>query len=400
MGIVVRRIISKTALAALSTYAADDVMIIVATGDVFRFDAASSATHTGVDVIKPDDLLARKSGRWLRVKFKAEDLDGTDGMPTHAGAHENGGADEIDVTGLSGVLADPQPPIIGAGADEAVAGNDARLTDDRDPNAHKASHENGGGDEISVSGLSGVLADAQVADTIAETSGPTELAVGDVADGHLLKRVGATVVGLDPATIGGSGGLVTTLVPPPAIASWTALNSANGVDFDGGIYLAAAANGDVNNPAVKGYERALPGATFNVTIGLMAVHFVEPWLGYGIYLRDHVGGGIVAIGISIPAANRPASVDVAKYTNPTTFSANYGIGGQIALGVPKFLRFTIDGGNRVAQISADGQNWLTIQTIADNDFVVPTRWGWFVNAQHGTLPVAASLVHCVEESLD
>ncbi|MCK4789893.1 MAG: hypothetical protein KAV87_39500, partial [Desulfobacteraceae bacterium] len=33
---------------------------------------------------------------------------GVIGIPTHANAHENGGADEIDVTGLSGVLADPQ----------------------------------------------------------------------------------------------------------------------------------------------------------------------------------------------------------------------------------------------------------------------------------------------------
>jgi len=30
-------------------------------------------------------------------------------LPAHASTHENGGADEIDVTGLSGVLADPQP---------------------------------------------------------------------------------------------------------------------------------------------------------------------------------------------------------------------------------------------------------------------------------------------------
>ncbi len=29
---------------------------------------------------------------------------------THADTHENGGSDELDVTGLSGVLADPQTP--------------------------------------------------------------------------------------------------------------------------------------------------------------------------------------------------------------------------------------------------------------------------------------------------
>jgi hypothetical protein len=56
----------------------------------------------------------------------------------HAASHENGGADEISVAGLSGLLADAQTPA-----------------------AHNASHENGGADEISVAGLSGELADPQ-----------------------------------------------------------------------------------------------------------------------------------------------------------------------------------------------------------------------------------------------
>ena len=65
--------------------------------------------------------------------------DQSGGVPAaHAPSHENGGADEIDVTGLSGDLADPQ-----------------------DPKAHATTHENGGGDEINVGGLSGLLADGQ-----------------------------------------------------------------------------------------------------------------------------------------------------------------------------------------------------------------------------------------------
>ncbi len=56
----------------------------------------------------------------------------------HHENHENGGDDEVNVAGLSGVLADPQTPA-----------------------AHHGSHENGAGDEISVAGLSGELADLQ-----------------------------------------------------------------------------------------------------------------------------------------------------------------------------------------------------------------------------------------------
>ena len=56
----------------------------------------------------------------------------------HKSMHENGGSDEIDVTGLSGELADPQPP-----------------------KTHAASHQHGGSDEIDVTGLPGLLADPQ-----------------------------------------------------------------------------------------------------------------------------------------------------------------------------------------------------------------------------------------------
>jgi hypothetical protein len=51
---------------------------------------------------------------------------------------ENGGSQELNLAGLSGELADPQPP-----------------------KAHKTSHQNGGSDEINVGGLDGVLADPQ-----------------------------------------------------------------------------------------------------------------------------------------------------------------------------------------------------------------------------------------------
>jgi hypothetical protein len=57
---------------------------------------------------------------------------------SHKTSHQDGGADEISVAGLSGLLADGQTPL-----------------------AHKTSHQDGGTDEISVAGLSGELADPQ-----------------------------------------------------------------------------------------------------------------------------------------------------------------------------------------------------------------------------------------------
>lgn len=48
-----------------------------------------------------------------------------------------------------------------AAAGVVVQGNDARMSNARTPTAHAASHQNAGGDEISVVGLSGLLADDQ-----------------------------------------------------------------------------------------------------------------------------------------------------------------------------------------------------------------------------------------------
>jgi len=70
-------------------------------------------------------------------------------VAAHAASHELGGADEIDVGGLSGQLADDQHV-----KDAEVLAVAAALV-------HAARHELGGADEIDVGGLSGQLADDQ-----------------------------------------------------------------------------------------------------------------------------------------------------------------------------------------------------------------------------------------------
>jgi hypothetical protein len=86
----------------------------------------------------------------------------------HAGRHEDGGADELSVTGLSGVLADPQTAA-----------------------AHRASHILSGSDAF----LATDLLDAVVR-RVRETDGPTDLLVGDILDGQVLYRNGSTISGL------------------------------------------------------------------------------------------------------------------------------------------------------------------------------------------------------------
>jgi hypothetical protein len=67
-----------------------------------------------------------------------EDYSEGGALTAHHTSHENGGSDEVTVQGLSGLLADGQTPL-----------------------AHKTSHQDGGADEISVTGLAGLLVTAQ-----------------------------------------------------------------------------------------------------------------------------------------------------------------------------------------------------------------------------------------------
>lgn len=83
-------------------------------------------------------------------------------VATHKASHQNGGADEINVGGLSGELADNQPVKAhktdhqNGGDDEiSVTGLSGALADTQTPSAHKTSHENGGTDEIDATGLDG-----------------------------------------------------------------------------------------------------------------------------------------------------------------------------------------------------------------------------------------------------
>lgn len=100
-------------------------------------------------------------------------------LPTHAATHADGGADELNVTNLSGVLADPQKILVqdegsplaavrtklnfvGAGvtATDDAAGGRTTITIPG-MTLHSGNHAKFGADELNVTNLSGTLADPQ-----------------------------------------------------------------------------------------------------------------------------------------------------------------------------------------------------------------------------------------------
>ena len=139
-------------------------------------DAATKNYVDTVDATKADKVSGATAGNFASLDANGnlqdsghKDADYADA--THATQHENGGADEINVAGLSGVLADAQVPQAHAiGGSKHTAStlaelnalvSDATLDDSGDartPTAHASTHYNAGSDAIpeattSVNGL-------------------------------------------------------------------------------------------------------------------------------------------------------------------------------------------------------------------------------------------------------
>ena len=90
----------------------------------------------------------------------------------HAALHQNGGADEISVAALSGLLADAQTAL-----------------------AHAASHISGGGDPFTAAQLL-----EAIVKRLQTSSGPTTLLLGAWLDTELLGRSGTAAVGVAKAS--------------------------------------------------------------------------------------------------------------------------------------------------------------------------------------------------------
>ncbi|HEX8144700.1 MAG TPA: hypothetical protein VF553_19180 [Pyrinomonadaceae bacterium] len=127
-------------------------------GNGLMFDANHIAARTGQGVKLSGNLIAANLGDGLK-------LDGTDRITASVGSGLSltGGKIVANIgNGLKFVADQIQPDYSTASvAGRVCEANDPRLSNARPPLPHAVTHQNGGADEINVAGLSGVLQDAQ-----------------------------------------------------------------------------------------------------------------------------------------------------------------------------------------------------------------------------------------------
>ena len=179
----------------------------------FLADLLSKVISAFTDLSDVPASYTDQAGLFLKVKATEDGLEFGEGpaAPAHHTSHENGGGDEISVAGLSGVLAD-----------------------DQNPTAHKADHENGGGDEISVAGLSGVLADDQSANNLNVAAAPS----ADAVSGIKITLTAAVNVALgDVGYINSSGKVALGDADAIASASCLVMATASISQDNAGVFL-------------------------------------------------------------------------------------------------------------------------------------------------------------------
>jgi hypothetical protein len=142
--------------------------------------AAGAITDADVAAANKDGLAATPSLRTIGagaqqvVAGNDARLTNTRAPTAHATTHQPGGSDAMAVDQAA---ATASLRTLGTGATQAAAGTDSRLSDARTPTAHKSSHEPGGGDAMTVdaAAATGSLRTVGLATAVQAMPGTTRL---------------------------------------------------------------------------------------------------------------------------------------------------------------------------------------------------------------------------------
>jgi hypothetical protein len=171
-----------------------------------------------------------------------------------------------------------------------------------------------------------------------------------------------------------------------SITTWVNQGGASVTTTNGGIFLLGPATAGVS---LRCRVKTAPSTPYTVTAlivpSLMAVDF----MGCGLVFRESGSGKMASIAF---VHNTTWGIDVNKWTDATTFSAQYVSGPFQSLPSYMFFRIADDGANRISSISTDGINFRVIHTVARTDFLTADQVGFFVNCQETTWDAGMTLL--------
>lgn len=172
------------------------------------------------------------------------------------------------------------------------------------------------------------------------------------------------------------------LIVPCATGDFTSFGTGlTAVNTAFGVNLTKAGNGTAHN--LSGLYKAAPGTPYTITVPMQWNGSNKEYTIAGIGWSDGTGYVWMYAITNDPGGGGPTGqmkIGVGKYTNTTTFSADYlqEFSNVMASDILWF-RIKDDGTNRICYFSKDGVNFFQFHSIGRTDFLTPTRNVLIVN---------------------
>jgi hypothetical protein len=171
--------------------------------------------------------------------------------------------------------------------------------------------------------------------------------------------------------------------------SWDNQGGASVSTTNGGIFLSIPTSGSTS---LRSRYKAAPSPAYVITAAFL-INFVgiNTFDTFGFIWSDGTKFASFGVGYNTGVTGGYYLLS-GKWTNSTTYSANYVSVSYQQFGPVVWLRIADDNTNRICSISSDGQNWVAFHSVTRTDFLTPTRVGFGASATNGTYTSGLTLL--------
>ncbi len=127
-------------------------------------------------------------------------------------------------------------------------------------------------------------------------------------------------------------------------------------------------------------EKNLPSAPYVITFAFVPLMPNANFYAIGMCLVESGSGEIVTLEYDQSSTLRATNWNSVTSYNASPYQQQYI--GQTGM---TFVQIEDDGANRIYRVSNDGECFLTVRSVANTDFCTPDKYGFFVNANNGSL---------------
>lgn len=168
--------------------------------------------------------------------------------------------------------------------------------------------------------------------------------------------------------------------------AWINQGSASVDTTNGGIFLTGPTNSSAFSAKIR--KKAAPATPYTITACFLMSVTASASGTAGLVFRQSSDGKLHAFGLLTDnGVNGSIYLGSRKYTNPTTYSADYSLIQTVSRLSPcslVWMRIADNGTNRICSFSTDGVHFIQFHSIGRTDFLTADEVGFYVDPYNST----------------